>query len=182
MPFDLDRALQVLERTPAVLDALLRDLDREWLGAAEGPETWTPFDVVGHLIHGERTDWMERIRRILEHGTARAFEPFDRFAQFEDSRGKTIDDLLDEFRRLRADNLKAVRALALGPEQFALRGTHPALGEVSLGELLATWVTHDLGHLAQIARVMAKVHRGEVGPWAEYLAILTDRDDREPGG
>ncbi|MFQ5524624.1 MAG: DinB family protein [Thermoanaerobaculia bacterium] len=176
MPFNLDNALQVLERTPALLDTLLRGLDTAWLEADEGADTWSPFDIVGHMVHGERTDWMERTRRILEHGTARPFEPFDRFAQFEDSRGKTLADLLDEFSRLRAANLQALRALAIEPEQFDLRGVHPALGEVTLGQLLATWVTHDLGHIAQMSRVMAKVHRDDVGPWAEYLPVLGDRE------
>jgi hypothetical protein len=176
MSFNLDSAVQVLERTPTVLDALLRDLDEPWLEADEGPETWSPFDIVGHLVHGERTDWMERTRRIFEHGPAKPFEPFDRFAQVEDSRGKTMADLLDEFGRLRAANLVALRSLSIEPSQFGLRGRHPALGEVTLGQLLATWVTHDLGHIAQITRVMAKVHKGEVGPWGEYLAVLSDRD------
>jgi len=175
MVFDLDRGLEVLERTPAVLDAMLRGLDDVWIAADEGSETWSPFDVVGHLVHGERTDWMARTRCILDHGPAKAFEPFDRFAQFEDSRGKSITDLLDEFDRLRRDNVAALRALDLGPEQLALEGRHPNLGPVTLEQLLATWVTHDLGHIAQIARVMAKVHRREVGPWAEYLAVLSDR-------
>ncbi len=176
MSFDLERGFQVLERTPTVLDTLLRDLDATWIEADEGPETWSPFDIVGHLVHGERTDWMERTRRILEHGPSKPFEPFDRFAQFEDSRGKTIADLLDEFRRLRAENVAALRALDLAADQLDLAGRHPALGAVTLGELLATWVTHDLGHIAQVARVMAKVNREEVGAWAEYLAVLSDRE------
>lgn len=176
MSFNLDSAVQVLERTPTVLDALLRNLDEPWLTANEGPETWSPFDIVGHLVHGERTDWMERTRRILEHGPAKPFDPFDRFAQFEDSRGKTMADLLDEFRELRDANLEALRSLETQPDQFELKGTHPALGEVTLGQLLATWVTHDLGHIAQITRVMAKVHKGEVGRWGEYLAVLSDRE------
>lgn len=176
MSFDLEAGLEVLERTPAVLDTMLRGLDETWLVATEGPETWSPFDIVGHLIHGEKTDWMGRARRILEHGADKPFEPFDRFAQFEDSRGKSIADLLDEFAHLRAENLQALRALELTPEQMELEGTHPELGSVTLGQLLATWVVHDLGHIAQIARVMAKVNRGEVGAWAEYLPILSDRE------
>lgn len=179
MSFDLTAALQVLERTPAVLDALLRGLDDPWLRADEGSDTWSPFDVVGHLVHGERADWMERTRRILEHGSARPFEPFDRFAQFEDSRGKTIGDLLDEFRSLRAKNLEALRALEIRHDQLDLEGVHPALGPVTLGQLLSTWVTHDLGHIAQIGRVMAKVNKTAVGPWAEYLAVLSDREQSE---
>lgn len=176
MSFNLVNGLQVLERTPKVLDAMLRDLDESWLEAIEGPETWSPFDIVGHLVHGERTDWMERARRTLEDGPAKPFEPFDRFAQFEDSRGKAIADLLDEFARLRAENLEALRKLELTPEQMGLEGRHPALGLVTLGQLLATWVVHDLGHIAQIGRVMAKVNRDEVGAWGEYLPILSDRE------
>ena len=156
---------------------MLRDLDESWLHATEGPETWSPFDIVGHLVHGERTDWMERSRRILEDGPAKPFEPFDRFAQFEGSRGKSMADLLDEFRRLREQNLETLRALELTSEQFDLEGAHPNLGAVTLGQLLATWVTHDLGHIAQIARVMAKRNKNEVGAWAEYLPILGDRTD-----
>lgn len=179
MSFDLEAGLEVLERTPAVLDRWLRGLDAVWLEATEGPETWSPFDIVGHLVHGERTDWMGRARRILEHGPDRPFEPFDRFAQFEDSRGKSIGDLLDEFARLRTENLTALRALGLSEDRFDLEGTHPALGSVTLGQLLATWVVHDLGHIAQIARVMAKVNREEVGAWREYLPILADRERPE---
>ncbi|MCP4204864.1 MAG: DinB family protein [bacterium] len=175
MPFDLESALQVLDRTPAVLDALLRDLDDGWLEATEGPKTWSPFDIVGHLIHGERTDWLTRARRILEHGTSKPFDPFDRFAQFEASRGKSMADLLAEFHRLRRENLEALRELGLGERELELRGTHPELGGVTLAQLLATWVTHDLGHIAQIARVMAKRNKDEVGAWAEYLSVLSDR-------
>lgn len=179
MAFDLGGAFSVLERTPVVLDTMLRDLDEVWLHADEGPETWSPFDIVGHLVHGERTDWMARARRILEHGTSRSFEPFDRFAQFEDSRGKSIGDLLDDFARLRARNLEDLKALDLTPVELELEGMHPDLGPATLGQLLATWVTHDLGHIAQIARVMAKVNRDNVGRWAEYLSVLGDRE--QPG-
>lgn len=179
MPFDLECGLQVLERTPLVLDTLLRDLDAGWLEAAEGPDTWSAFDIVGHLIHGERTDWLARARRILEHGTMKQFEPFDRFAQFEESRGKSMADLLAEFRRLRRENLEVLRGLDLGERELELRGKHPELGDVTLRQLLATWVTHDLGHIAQIARVMAKRNRDEVGTWVEYLPVLSDRTDSE---
>jgi hypothetical protein len=179
MPFDLESGLQVLERTPTVLAALLRDLDEEWINAAEGPDTWSAFDIVGHLIHGERTDWMERTRRILEHGLTEPFDPFDRFAQFEESRGKSMTNLLSEFGNLRRENIEALRGLGLGERELGLRGTHPELGEVTLGQLLATWVTHDLGHIAQVARVMAKRNKSEVGAWAEYLSVLGDRIDSE---
>lgn len=179
MPFDLESGLQVLERTPRVLDTLLGDLDAAWLEAAEGPETWSPLDVVGHLIHGERTDWLERAKTVLEHGTSRPFEAFDRFAQFEESRGKSMVDLLAEFRRLRRENLETLRGLDLGARELELRGKHPELGHVTLGQLLATWVAHDLGHIAQIARVMAKRNKNEVGAWAEYLSVLSDRAESE---
>jgi uncharacterized damage-inducible protein DinB len=175
MPLDLDEAAALLARTPAVLDAWLRGLPDAWTTANEGPGTWSAYDVVGHLIHGEHTDWMARARIVLEYGEARPFAPFDRFAQARESEGKALDDLLDTFAALRSENLAALRALDLDAAALARRGTHPALGTVTLGQLLATWVTHDLGHLAQIARVMAKRYRDEVGPWSAYLPILSDR-------
>jgi hypothetical protein len=175
MPFALDETRAVLARTPAVLDAWLRGLPDAWTTANEGPETWSAFDVVGHLIHGEKTDWLPRARILLEHGEARPFDPFDRFAQQRDSAGKTLDELLDDFTARRAESLAALDALGLTEADLEKRGLHPALGPVTLAELLATWVAHDLGHLAQIARVMAKRYRDEVGPWAAYLPIVTDR-------
>jgi hypothetical protein len=177
MGFDLGEARAVLARMPATLAALLTGLDDGWTGADEGPETWSPFDVVGHLIHGERTDWMQRVEIILEHGKDRAFEPFDRFAQIEASRGRSMEDLLEEFAKLRRANLEKLDALRLGPSDFERPGRHPELGAVTLGQLLATWVTHDLGHIAQIARVMAKRYGADAGPWAKYLSILRDRVD-----
>ena len=180
--FDLDEALAVLERTPAVLRGWLADLPTPWIVANEGGDSWNAFDIVGHLIHGERTDWIARARRVLEHGESRAFEPFDRFAQFEESRGKSLDELLLEFAELRRENLETLRGLDLGPDDLARRGRHPELGPVTLGELLATWAAHDLGHIAQIARVMAKRYRGEVGAWQAYLPVLHDREtDAEDG-
>ena len=172
MEFQLADALSILARTPAALDAMLRGLPEPWLRANEGPETWSPFDVVGHLIHGERTDWVPRLRLILEHGDARPFEPFDRFAMFEESRGKTIAELLETFSTLRAQNLETVRAPQLEPADFHCRGTHPALGPVTLGQLLATWVTHDMTHMAQISRVIAKQYQDEVGAWRQYIGVL----------
>lgn len=172
MGFDLEDAIAVLERTPAALDALLRNLPEAWTRQNEGGKTWSPFDVVGHLIHGELTDWMPRLRIILEEGEARAFEPFDRFAQFEANRGKSLGELLDRFRQLRRENLAALRTLRLAPEDFARRGRHPGLGTVTLGELVATWVVHDLDHLHQISRVMASQYREAVGPWAAYVNVL----------
>jgi hypothetical protein len=165
----------LLERTPAVLDAWLRDLPEAWLGAHEGPDTWSPFDIVGHLLHGERTDWMPRVHRLLEHGEALPFDPFDRFAQFTDSEGRSIGDLLDDFARLRAESLRQLRELALTHEDLNRTGRHPAFGVVTLRQLLATWVAHDLDHVTQIARVIARQYSDEVGPWREYLRIVNGR-------
>lgn len=172
MKFDLSQAIQVLERTPAVLQAWLEGLDDDWVRSNYGDATFSPFDVVGHLIHGERTDWMVRARIILERGEETPFSPFDRYAQFEASKGKSIADLLKEFAELRVANLQALRALGLDAEKLRRTGMHPALGKVTLQELLATWVAHDLNHLHQIAKAMAYQYRLEVGPWREYLSIL----------
>ncbi len=173
--FDLDEAIAVLERTPAVLRAWLSGLPPGWIEADEGPDTWSPFDVVGHLIHGERTDWIPRLRIVLEHGDEGTFDPFDRFAQFELSKGRTLDELLDELAELRRSNLETLRGLGLGAEDLARSSRHPELGGVTLSELLATWAVHDLGHIAQIARVMAKRYGSEVGAWRAYLPVLGDR-------
>jgi hypothetical protein len=172
MQFSIDQSLALLARTPAALNALLRDLPNEWTHANEGPSTWSAFDVIGHLIHGEQTDWLVRTRLILEHGDSRPFDKFDREAQFRDSAGKTLPQLLDEFTHLRANNLTALRALNIKPEQFALRGRHPALGSVTLSELLATWPVHDMTHIHQIARILAHQYRNSVGPWQQYLGVL----------
>lgn len=170
--FDLAHGLAVLERTPAVLRVQLAGLPSVWTTATEGPETWSPYDVVGHLIHGERTDWLVRARIILEQGEQRTFAPFDRFAQFADSEGHTLDQLLDTFEMVRVQNLAVVRGWRLSAAQLALEGVHPAFGAVTLRQLLATWVAHDLGHVAQIQRVMAKRYRDAVGPWRAYLSIM----------
>lgn len=170
--FDLSQALEILDRTPRILRAWLAGLSDSWLHGDYGPDTFSPYDVVGHLIHGEQIDWLARTRIILEHGTSRPFDKYDRYAMFEDSRGKTIDQLLEEFASLRAANLSALRDLHLTPEKLALRGTHQALGEVTLEQLLATWVAHDLNHIAQIAKAMATQYEDAVGPWREYLGIL----------
>jgi DinB family protein len=172
MELKLEQAIDILNRTPATLNALFRGLGAEWALANEGPDTWAPFDVLGHLIHGEETDWVTRARIILDHGEARAFEPFDRYAQFEKSKGKSLDDLLSEFEALRKKNLEALSQMELTPEKLALRGTHPELGSVTLSELVATWVAHDLSHIAQAARVMGKQYTEAVGPWRQYVAIL----------
>jgi DinB superfamily len=161
-----------LERTPAVLKILLSDLDDDWIINNEGPETFSPYDVVGHLIHAEKTDWPDRTTMILEYGTAKSFVPFDRLAQFEHSRGKSLQQLLDEFEKLRKENLNWLRSLNLAETDFAKKGTHPGLGEVTLRQLLSTWVAHDLTHLAQVTRVMAKQYKEEIGPWIEFFRIM----------
>lgn len=170
--FSVADAIKVLERTPATLRAWLGGLDGQWVYGDYGAGTFNPFEVVGHLIHGERADWMARVRIILEHGESRAFDPFDRYAQFEACAGKSLAQLLDEFASLRAANLTALAALKLTPSQLALRGRHPALGVVTLENLIATWAAHDLNHLAQIARAQAAQIGDAVGPWREYLSIL----------
>lgn len=172
MALTIDEVTGVLARTPAVLDALLRGLPAEWTGATEGEGTWSPFDVVGHLIHGERTDWMPRVRHILEQGEGRPFERFDRSAHLEAGRGKTLGQLLDGFATLRAENLAALRVLHLTDAELERRGLHPDLGAVTLGQLLATWVAHDLNHLIQISRVMARRLKADCGPWTAYLRVL----------
>ncbi len=170
--FDLQDTLDILKRTPAVVDNLLRDTSASWHAVYEGPETWSAMDVVGHLIHGEETDWVPRARIILEHGEDRPFEPFDRFAQFQRFAGWPLDRLLDRFAELRQANLEVVRNWRLTEEQLALPGRHPELGTVTLRQLLATWAVHDLNHIAQITRVMAKRYREDVGVWRAYLSIL----------
>lgn len=173
MEVDLDQALDVLERTPGTVRALLGGLGDEWVLPNEGPDTFSPHDVIGHLIHGEKTDWIPRIRIVLEHGEAKPFEPFDRFGFRAYATGVPIDTLLFDFERLREENLETLRGFRLGPAELAKKGTHPFLGTVTLGQLVASWVVHDLGHLAQAARVMAKQYRAAVGPWTEFLAILS---------
>jgi hypothetical protein len=172
MSFDVSRGIQVLERTPAVLGTLLGGLPDEWIMPNEGGESWSPFNVVGHLIDGERTDWVPRARIILNR-EPRPFDPFDRFNHLTATKGKPLSELLDTFAQLRAANLQILREWNLGDPQLELTGTHPALGRVTLRELLATWVVHDLGHIGQIVRVMAKQYDQEVGQWKEYLPVLT---------
>jgi hypothetical protein len=164
--------MSLLARTPATLNALLRDLPETWTNRNEGPNTWSPFDIVGHLIHGELTDWMPRARMILQYGDTRAFEPFDRLAQERESKGKSLAQLLDQFARLRSDNLNQLSALNLQPKDFDRRGRHPALGPVTLSELLSTWAAHDLTHLHQLSRVMAYRCRESVGPWTKFLGVM----------
>ena len=172
MEHNLEQTIVLLGRTPAALNALFRDLPHTWTLCNEGEGSWSVFDIVGHLIHGERTDWMPRARMVLEFQESKAFEPFDRLGQVRESQGKSLEQLLDEFARLRSENLRELRALNLRPKDLALRGRHPALGVVTLSQLLATWAVHDLTHLHQISRVMAHQYRDAVGPWSEYLGVL----------
>lgn len=173
MEFRLDDAKDILRRTPATLNSLLRRLPNGWALSNEGPDSWSPSDVVGHLIHGEETDWIPRARIILEWGEGRPFEPFDRFAMFEKSSGKSLGDLLDRFERLRGESLRELEEMNLTPEMLGKRGRHPELGVVTLSQLLSTWVVHDLGHIGQIVRVMAKQYGGAVGVWRAYLPVLS---------
>ncbi len=172
MEFQLEDAIAVLSRTPATLRSLLGGVGEAWVDGAYGEGTFSPFDVLGHLVHGERTDWIPRLLFILEHGPGRPFEPFDRFAMRKASQGKTAGQLLEEFERLRNQNLKILAKVNLDAAKLTLRGTHPELGLVTAQQLIATWVVHDLGHLAQIARAMAFQYREAVGPWQAYLSIL----------
>src|SRR5215469_10948643 len=167
MEHNLEQTISLLSHTPAALNALLRDLPDAWTTCYEGENTWSAFEVVGHLIHGERTDWMARARIILQSGETRPFDPFDRLGHVRESQGKSLPQLLDEFGRLRSENLAALRGLNLQAADLARRGTHPALGVVTLSELLACWAVHDLTHLHQISRVMAHQFREAVGPWAK---------------
>jgi hypothetical protein len=170
--FKMNEVVAVLTRTPATLDAMLRGLPDIWVRGNEGEDTWTAFDIMGHLVFTDRTDWMPRVRIILESGEARPFEPLDRFAQLKESQDKSLEQLLDEFARLRQENLAALQALNLQEKDLARRGTHPAFGVVTLSQLLSTWAVHDLTHLHQLTRVMAHQYRDPVGPWSAYLGVL----------
>jgi DinB family protein len=176
MKFELEPAMQVLQRTPATMRALLGGLSDDWIRGTEGPETFSPFDVVGHLIDGEETDWMTRARIILAGGDDPRFEPYDRFRMWRRNVGRTLASLLDEFDALRAANLEEMRSWRLSRDQFDRTGVHPTFGRVTLRELLAAWVVHDLGHIAQTARVMAKQYRDAVGPWVPFMPVLTDHE------
>jgi hypothetical protein len=170
--FRVSEAVAVLARTPAALNALLRGLPSVWVCGTEGENTWSAFDIMGHLIFAERSDWMPRVRIVLEYGEGRPFDPFDRFAQLKESRDKSLEQLLDDFACLRRDNLAALQTLDLQQGEMTRRGKHPALGVVTLAELLATWAVHDLTHLHQLSRVMAHQYRDLVGPWSAYLGVL----------
>ena len=171
--FTLAEGMAVLERTPRVLDALLRDLPEPWTQADEGPGTWSPYEVLGHLVHGERTDWIPRARIILSRGPDLRFAPFDRFAQQRATPGASLNALLDAFATIRQESLAELRGWRLGDAELALTGIHPEFGPVTLRQLLATWVAHDLGHLVQVSRVMARRYEGAVGPWSKYLSVMS---------
>ena len=172
MEHDLQNTIALLTRTPGILNVLLRGMPETWTLRSEGENTWSPFDVVGHLIHGERTDWMVRAKIILQSGEERPFDRFDRWAQQRNSQGKSLEELLDEFARLRSANLDELRALKLSRDDLDRRGQHPALGVVTLSQLLATWAAHDLTHLHQISRIMAHQYRDAVGPWTAFLGVM----------
>lgn len=172
MSFSLSNSIQILERTPNAIAALLDGLDESWTTCNEGTDSWSVFDIVGHLIHGEKDDWIQRMDIILSANQHKTFKPFDRFAQFEESKGKSLPQLLKEFANLRKQNVAILCAKNISEADLNKTGIHPALGQVTLKNLISTWVAHDLGHLAQIARVMAKQHANDVGPWKEYLRIL----------
>ena len=172
MNFSLSKSIEILERTPDVLIVLLKNISPDWTSNNEGGESWSAYDIVGHLIHGEKTDWIPRMEIILSDIQDKRFELFDRFAQFEDSKGKSLTQLLDEFKSLRQKNIEFLRSSTLTDNDFEKTGIHPAFGEITLSQLLSTWTVHDLNHIAQISRVMAKLYMNDVGPWVEYLKIL----------
>jgi hypothetical protein len=175
MKFDLEKTIQILEQTPFVLEKMLSGISDDWTKTNEGPDTWSAYDVVGHLLHGERTDWMARLEIILGNDeNNKTFASFDRFAQFQESQGKSLDQLIEEFKEARKENLERLRAHKINSADYSREGIHPVFGKVTLEQLLSTWTVHDLGHIGQIARVMAKQHKDEVGPWVEYLRILKD--------
>lgn len=169
--YDMEQSFTVLERTPTVLQTLLVGLDDFWIHNNEGGDTWSPFDVVGHLLHGEKTDWLQRMKKIVLEEDKK-FKPFDRFAQFEESKGKTLQQILDEFALARKQNLDEVRKMNLTSEDLKRTGIHPVFGEVTLHQLMSCWAAHDLNHLAQISRVMAKQYKDDVGPWVEFLRVM----------
>lgn len=175
MDLALADVIAILERTPSVFRTFLSGLPEPWIVATEGPETWSAFDSVGHLIDGEEVDWIPRARIILAQGPSRRFDPVDRFRHLERNRGRSLEELLDEFERLRTGNLATLRGLELSATELELAGEHPEFGPVTLAQLLATWAVHDLGHVAQTSRVLAKQYSQEVGPWRAYLPVLTRR-------
>lgn len=172
MNYSKEQAIEILERTPAVLKSLLANISHDWVMNNEGADTFSPYDVVGHLIHGEKTDWIVRAKIILEHGVSKPFDPYDRFAQYEESKDKSLQQLLDEFEMTRRENVAWLQSRQLTEDDLERTGMHPVLGEVTLRNLLSTWVVHDLTHIAQITRVMAKQYKEEMGPWPQFFRIL----------
>ena len=172
MNFDLAKSIEILERTPEVLIVMLQNIDDDWTSNNEGLETWNVYDIIGHLIEGEKTDWIPRMEIVLSDKPDKTFEPFDRFAQFEISKGKSLKELLEEFKGLRKKNLEHLRSKKLTTKDYEKKGIHPTFGEVTLSQLLSTWTVHDLNHIAQISRVMAKQYKVKVGPWIKFLKIL----------
>ena len=172
MTHNLDHSIALLARTPAVLDALLRDLPDSWTRRNEGENTWSAFDIVGHLIHCERTDWLPRTKWLLQYGETQSFPPFDRWGHVRESQGKSLSQLLDEFAKLRSDNLAELRAMNLQPDDLARLGRHPAFGQLTLSDLLAAWAAHDLNHLHQLSRVMATQYRKAIGPFTQYMGVM----------
>ena len=172
MNFTLEKSMEILERTPDVLNTMLQNISPEWTSNNEGGHTWSAYDIIGHLIYGERTDWIPRAEIILSEKYDKKFEPFNRLAQFEESKGKSLTQLLKEFKTLRKKNIDYLRSKKLTDKNLEEKGIHPTFGEVTLSQLLSTWVVHDLNHISQISRVMAKQYKAEVGPWIEYLRIL----------
>lgn len=175
MKYDIKKSIEILERTPFVIESMLKGISKEWSVPNEGPDTWSPYDVVGHLIHGETTDWITRMEIILSEKGNKKFRPFDRFAQFKESKGKNLQQLINEFKKLRKKNIAILKKKKLKAPDLKKTGIHPAFGTVTLEQLLSTWTVHDLGHIAQIARVMAKQYTEKVGPWKEYLPVLAPK-------
>jgi hypothetical protein len=174
MNFDLAKSIEILKRTPLVIETQLKGLSQDWITNNEGDKTWSPFDIVGHLIHGEKTDWIPRLQIILGKDSNRNFEPFDRFAQFSESEGKSLNELLVDFKKLRAKNITILESIPFNETTFGMEGIHTTFGKVTLKQLLATWVVHDLNHISQICRIMAKQYINEVGKWQEFLPILNN--------
>jgi hypothetical protein len=172
MQFSINKSLEVLDRTPRIITGMLIGVSDDWVRSNEGPDTWSPYDIVGHLIHGEKTDWIPRMEIILSDGPEKTFQPFDRFAQFRESQNRTMPQLLEEFTELRVKNVAILRSKNISDKLLNKTGVHPKFGEVTLSQLLATWAVHDLNHIGQMARVMAKQYASEVGPWTEFLRIL----------
>jgi DinB superfamily len=175
MEFNIQAAIKILERTPDVINTMVTDLPEEWVFSNEGGDSWSVFDIVGHYIHGEKTDWIPRMQIILSDNPNKQFVPFDRFAQFTDSKGRSLDQLLDEFKKLRLQNLEQLRSIKFSDELLQRTGIHPKFGTVTLKQLLSTWVVHDLNHIYQMSRVMAKQYKAAVGPWIEFLGVLNER-------